>query len=170
MIFDEVIGIQNRIDGTDISLRVAARAIIMNGNKLLMVHNNKGDYKFPGGGIKEGEEHELAVAREVLEETGYIVKNIESKVGLTIERRMDTQEENTLFEMSSHYYLCNVLEEKKEQALDDYEAELDFKPIWISTEEAIQCNERLIANNEDKNPWVVRELYVLKRLKEYYFY
>ncbi len=36
------------------------------------------------------------------------------------------------FEMTSHYYLCSVIEERGEQHLDKYEEELGFTPIWIS--------------------------------------
>lgn len=171
MIFDEIIGIQTRIDGFNILLREAVRAVIIKNNKILMVHNNKGDYKFPGGGVEEGEgeEHSNAIVREVLEETGYLVSNIEEKIGLVIERKKDSHKENTLFEMTSYYYICNVSEEKREQELDEYEAKLEFKPVWISIEDAIQFNERLIAEKKDNNPWVIREIYVLKRLKEYYF-
>jgi hypothetical protein len=39
--------------------RTAARAVILRGQDLLMVYSaNVGDYKFPGGGVNEGESHE----------------------------------------------------------------------------------------------------------------
>jgi 8-oxo-dGTP pyrophosphatase MutT (NUDIX family) len=39
--------------------RTAVRAVILRGHDLLMFHStNVGDYKFPGGGMEEGESHE----------------------------------------------------------------------------------------------------------------
>jgi len=52
-------------------LREAVRAIIFSNGKIAMVKSEKeGYYKFPGGGIKNGETHEEALIRETLEETG----------------------------------------------------------------------------------------------------
>ena len=46
--------------------RNAVRAIISNeqGN-LLLIKSNLGDYKFPGGGIEEGENEKQALIREI---------------------------------------------------------------------------------------------------------
>ncbi len=37
----------------DVIRRRAARAIVMEGARVLMIQTNKGDYKFPGGGYEE---------------------------------------------------------------------------------------------------------------------
>jgi len=55
-------------------LRVSARAIVFDGDKILL--NRFGDgvyYNFPGGGIEERETAPAAVVREVFEETGLTV-------------------------------------------------------------------------------------------------
>ena len=54
--------------------RVAARGIIRANNNYLMIYSKYGDYKFPGGGLNQGETGEDALFREVQEETGYRVK------------------------------------------------------------------------------------------------
>lgn len=51
--------------------RTGVRAIIWSGQNLLMMKSNRGDYKFPGGGVEAGESDKQALARELLEETGY---------------------------------------------------------------------------------------------------
>ena len=57
------------IDNGYINIRVGA--IIMKGNKFLMVGNQKDDYLYSvGGRIKFGETAEEAIVREVYEETG----------------------------------------------------------------------------------------------------
>lgn len=167
MIFNNTIGIDASVKKYKIFRRDSIRAIIMANNKLLMISNSKGDYKFPGGGIDGGENHAETIVREVLEETGHIVKEVYDKIGAVTERRMDQFEEEAIFEMESHYYLCEVTGETKTQNLDDYEEELEFKPIWISIDDAIR-NNNSIMGKEDRNPWVKRELYVLNQLKDYF--
>jgi 8-oxo-dGTP pyrophosphatase MutT (NUDIX family) len=146
--------------------RIAIRAIIMTNNRILLVQSNRGDYKFPGGGLEENESHEDCLKREVREETGYIHCIVKDKAGTVIEQRMDEYRNNTLFQMTSHYYLCHLANKEKEaQQLDEYEAILDFTPKWVSLEEAIKQNEKLIERYE-QNSWLRRETFVLRQLKE----
>lgn len=146
--------------------RVAVRGIVMKNNRILLVESNKGDYKFPGGGLEENETHEECLKREVREETGYVNCLVKDKVGIVIERKMDEYEDQTVFQMTSHYYLCELAtDEKVTQQLDDYEAILDFTAKWVTLEEAIIQNESLI-NNLEKNSWLKRETFVLKHIKE----
>lgn len=164
MLFEHQIGFTKSKNENDSIMRIAVRAIIMKDDKLLMVTNNKGDIKFPGGGVETGETHAIAIKREVEEETGYRVLNVGAQAGIIIEKRKDLYDLNCIFEMKSYYYMCTISEEKSTQSLDEYEAELGFLPRWVSLGEAIEINSgatKLI----DKNPWVERELYVLKQLK-----
>lgn len=57
-------------------IRNRSRAIIVNDERILLIHrikDNRNYYVFPGGGIEEGEEFENALKRECLEELGLIV-------------------------------------------------------------------------------------------------
>jgi hypothetical protein len=75
--------------------REAVRAIILHGDQMLMVYSTlNGDYKFPGGGVKQGETHAIALQREF-----------------------------DLFRMNSYDYLCEVEDGFDAQNLDDYEQE-----------------------------------------------
>ncbi|WP_251027637.1 NUDIX domain-containing protein [Bacillus sp. ISL-41] len=146
--------------------RVAVRAIIMKNNRILLIETSRGDLKFPGGGVEKNESHEDCLMREVREETGYIHCFVMDKIGIIIERKKDEFEEDALFQMISHYYLCDLVsEEKDELQLDEYEAVLDFKPIWVTIDQAIKQNESLI-DIFVQNGWLKRETYVLKQLKE----
>lgn len=170
MILNEVLGIQEiRDKSTRITTRRAARAVILKGGKILMVHTNKGDYKFPGGGVKRQEELMDALRREVEEETGYIVKHIGRKIGLITQRNINQFDTNGIFEMTSYYYYCDVEDTPTSQHLDKYEEEQEFTPMWLTIDEAISQNE-LILNSKSKqsNPWVYRETLALKYLKKHH--
>lgn len=146
--------------------RIAVRAIIFKNNHILLIQTSRGDFKFPGGGVEKNESHEECLKREVKEETGYIDCFVIDKIGTIIERKKDAFEQDALFQMTSHYYLCDLVsEEKDELQLDEYEAVLDFNPIWITLNEAIAQNECLIGKFE-QNGWLKRETYVLKQLEE----
>ena len=136
---------------------------------MLLIQTNLGDFKFPGGGIKEDENIEEVLKREVKEETGFFLTGGIDLIGKITEKGPDSFEENTIFEIESLYYLCklsNVF--KQEQNLDDYEKELEFTPIFISIEDAIIKNEKLLLENKSNstkiNAWVNRETIVLKLL------
>ncbi len=155
------------IDGRKVIGREAVRALIIQDGKILMVGSNKGDFKFPGGGIEDGEEHEEALQREVEEETGFIVSKIKRKLGEITERRIDKYEAGSVFQMSSYYYLCQLSEEEGRQHLDVYEKALDFCPHWLAIDEAIVANEQsMVKWGERANPWADRETVVLKELKK----
>ena len=50
------------------------------------------------------------------------------------------------------------------QVLDDYEERLQFTPVWVDLEEAIDNNARLVAGG-DCPRWTRRDLYVLRYMK-----
>jgi len=103
MFFEISLGIPDRqAENVKVNQREAFRAVIIRKGLLLMLKTNKGDMKFPGGGRKINENHEKALIREVREETGYLVKRINGKAGVAIERIKDAFEPGALFEMVSH--------------------------------------------------------------------
>ncbi len=67
--------------------RTAARGVILREGKLLMIHTDRGDYKFPGGGVEPGESLEAALRRELLEETGRELLGEPEYVAVAHERR-----------------------------------------------------------------------------------
>lgn len=157
--------------GKDISLcREAIRAVIYSQGKLLLVRTKKGDYKFPGGGVIQEESHAETLVREVREETGYQIEKVNDLLGVVIERRPDKYDSVKIFEMKSFYYLCDIGSKQEEQDLDDYENELEFKPVWVEPDNAYLQNAGLIAAKaDDLNPWVDRETLVLQQLLLKYF-
>jgi 8-oxo-dGTP pyrophosphatase MutT (NUDIX family) len=147
-------------DGT-VYKRTASRAIIKKDNKYLMIYSKYGDYKFPGGGVKEGENLIDTVIREVKEETGYkVIRESVNPFGKVSEKRKGNFED--LLDMVSHYFYCKVEEIIGETNLDDYEKDYNYKYIWITLEKAIEKNEEV--KEFDKCPWIIRDTKVMELL------
>lgn len=87
--------------------RPSVRGIIFKDKKIAMVYSQKYDYyKFPGGGIEAGESHNIALIREVLEETGLkIIPDSINEYGYVLRIQKSTYNENEIFEQENYYYL-----------------------------------------------------------------
>ena len=146
--------------------RTAVRGVALRGWDLLMIHSsNVGDYKFPGGGVADGENHAQALCREVQEECGMSVVHIGAEIGAIIEYDIPMENNFDVFKMTSHYYWCDVEDAFGAQKLDDYEQELGFRPVWIDIAKAIQLNKELLYF--DKTPeWLRREIFILEYIRQ----
>jgi 8-oxo-dGTP pyrophosphatase MutT (NUDIX family) len=146
--------------------RTAVRGVVLRGRNLLMVHSaNVGDYKFPGGGVAEGETHAQALSREVLEECGMSVVRIGPEIGAIVEYDLPVEPDYDVFKMTSHYYDCEVDDDFGVQTLDDYEQDLGFKPVWIDIDDAIQSN-RALLYSDNMPEWLRREIFMLEYIQE----
>lgn len=165
-IFNINYGIKKLPDNAEVISRKACKAVIRKNNEILLIHTNKGDYKFPGGGYKNGESLKECLFREIMEETGYKLVNIGDLLGYVIEQNHDKYEPEKYFTMESEYYSVEIDDSRQDlQNLDDYEKDLNFKPVFIDINKAIQNNQNILKdNNKDQNPWVKRETEVLYNL------
>jgi 8-oxo-dGTP pyrophosphatase MutT (NUDIX family) len=147
--------------------REAVRAIIQDGRRLLMIYSTVNcDYKFPGGGVNPGESDHEALIREVKEESGARVSSIDGEYGLMLEYDFPSEPDYDTFKMVSRYYRCSILPGLEEQALDDYERDLDFRPVWIDIDEAIHNNRSILARNDHSVPrWTARDTQVLEQIR-----
>lgn len=148
--------------------RNAVRGIILRDDQVLMVHSLvNGDFKFPGGGVQDGEEHSTTLQRELLEECGVQLKAILGEFGHVEEYDQAEEDDFDLFCMHSYYYFCEVEDGFGAQNLDDYEFEYGFTPEWVRVEEAIAVNRELLENPPPNiQRWVRRELFVLETIQE----
>lgn len=71
-----------------------------------MIHMAKGDYKFPGGGVEDDENHVIALIREFIEETGYTISNMIQPIGVIIEQKQDAYEPDAYLVMKQFYLAC----------------------------------------------------------------
>ncbi len=112
--------------------RIGCRAIIIENGKILLSHelNTYAKmYLIPGGGLEDNETHAECCAREVLEETGYIVR---------IGKQLCTVNEhykNTLF--ISHYFICDIIGEGKPN-LTETEIEHGVVPEWVDYNDSLR--------------------------------
>lgn len=147
------------LEGSSV-FREAVRAVIRQGREVLFIHSTvKGDYKFPGGGIEEGEDHEAALRREVQEECGFRLDRIGEKIAVINEYAAAKEENVDFFRMESHYYECTCHSGVPHpQNLDDYEKELGMKPVWLDLNKALQINRTILEQGGSCPPWLKREI------------
>jgi len=148
--------------------RYAARAVIVEDGRLLLLRSRHGDHKFPGGGVEPGETAADAVARELREECGLTGVTPGELIARVVERRA-AQEPDAVFVMVSDYYRVAHAVESVATALEDYERDLDLTPVWVAPARALAANLALLETWAPKRvaielPWLARETRVLQEL------
>lgn len=145
--------------------RIAVRGFIKKDNQYAFIHSNKyGEFKFPGGGNKEGEKLEDTLIREVSEETGLsVIPDSIQYVGRVEEVRKGKYDD--IFEMTSYYYSCEVEAEIGAQNLDAYEADYGYELRFVTLEEAISNNDMI--SDTENIPWIDRDTMVMRKLLQY---
>ncbi|MBR5515980.1 MAG: NUDIX domain-containing protein [Clostridia bacterium] len=110
--------------------RETCRGIIIKDNEILMSHEKVVDcWTLPGGGVEDGESREICCAREVLEETGFIVEIKEFFKTVT------EYYDNARY--THHYYLCDIVGEG-ERNPTPYEIQVDAQPEWINIDKLMK--------------------------------
>ncbi len=144
-------------------IRPSVRSIIIKENKVAMVHSLKYNYyKFPGGGIEEGENHNQALIRETLEESGLsIISESIKEYGYV--HRIQKSELYDVFIQDNYCYLCDVEDKIQTQNLDDYESEEKFTLEFVNAKEVIDINRNKNHGPKDQN-MIEREAKILELL------
>ncbi len=124
--------------------RDSARSIIIRGNRVAMVRSLKYDYfKFPGGGIEEGESPKDAMIRETYEETGMtVIPESVREYGYVHRIQKSDTDAAECFIQDNFYYICQVRDAVGQQVLDDYESEESFALEVVDPHSAIRKNRR----------------------------
>ena len=147
-------------------IRNSARSIIIKNNKIAMIHSVKYDYyKFPGGGIENGEDPIDAMIRETREEAGLVViPETIKEYGMVHRIQKGNLNEDECFIQDNYYYLCDALDGIYSQKLDDYEAEELFQLEYVDPYFAIKKN--INVTEPRKRIMLDREIRVLNMLIE----
>ena len=127
-------------------VRNSARSIIIKGKKVAMIYSVKyGYYKFPGGGIENGENPVDAMIRETREESGLVVlSDTVKEYGYVHRIQRSDGDETECFIQDNYYYLCKTADEVVLQELDDYEAKETYTLEYVEPDVAIRKNRQVI--------------------------
>ncbi len=132
--------------------RVGCRGIVIKNDKILVSREEITDYwLIPGGGLEEGESLSECCAREVLEETGYLVNPLEEFLVMN-----EYYEE---IRYISHYYICEVIG-TGEQHLTEMEQQRGLIPMWVDISfflDVVSKHQDYAPTNEEKRGAYQRE-------------
>ena len=128
--------------------RDAVRGFIYNDlNQVALIHiegkddfGDRNHYEFPGGGIEKGEDEVEALKREIKEEIGYEIDNIQPIGEIAIEynllKRIDNQ----------HFYLAHATKYVGQQ-LVDYEKTLFKEIVFYDIDKLLEMYETFKVEN-----------------------
>jgi len=147
--------------------RHTARAIVLNGNNILLLFTARyDDYTLPGGGVDENETIEAALLRELQEETG--VKSITqcNAFGRFEEVRAWYKDDFDYVYIVSDCYVCEICGEFDKPQMEHYEVANGMRPVWVNIDDAIAHNKQTLAQSEKKGLSIQREIFLLEEIKK----
>ena len=145
--------------------RNSARSIIIRDDKVAMIHSLKFDYyKFPGGGIENGENPIEAMIRETREEAGLvIIPESVKEYGFVHRIQRSDKDPTECFVQDNYYYLCEAMDQLTSQQLDDYEAQESYRLEYVEPLLAMSKNYN-VKNSPYNQMMFEREARVLENL------
>lgn len=144
--------------------RIGVRAIIFVEGRLLLIENDFGEVKLPGGGVEAGESEIDALIREVREETGYeVIPESIRPFGEILEKRLSDREP-MIWHHTSHLYFCDVGPDRGPCSYTENEKRHGFRLVQYTVEDALDRNRRML-DREGRQPWNQREYETLRLLQ-----
>ena len=145
--------------------RDSARSIIISNGKIAMIHSKKYDYyKFPGGGIENGEDPIEAMIRETQEEAGLtVIPETVKEYGYVHRIQRSDKDPSECFVQDNYYYLCDAADGLVSQDLDEYEKKESYQLEYVEPSLAIQKN-RSVKDSPYNRMMFEREARVLEML------
>jgi len=117
--------------------RPSVYAILRNKDQILVCHNKTNSkLALPGGGIEAGEDHKIALKRELLEETGIVDIQINQLVH-QIQNYFYYEPEDLAMDAEIYFYECSTdtYEVLPDDQIDDEEA---YGFEWMTIQEAVE--------------------------------
>ncbi|TRW49451.1 NUDIX domain-containing protein [Aliidiomarina halalkaliphila] len=148
--------------------RQAARAIVQRDQKLLMMYTERyDDFSFPGGGIDPAEGPKTALVRELSEETGAREIEVQEAFGKVTEFVPTWKKDWDVMYQTSFWYFCAIAQQLGNNHLEDYEQANGMHAMWVTPDEALQHNRRVIEKKPSSMGLSIhRETIVLEKLRD----
>lgn len=129
-------------------VRNSARSIIIRNGKVGLIHSLKYDfYKFPGGGIENGEAPITAMIRETREEAGLVVKpETVKEYGYVHRIQKSDKDASECFVQDNYYYFCDAEEKTVAPSREAYEAAEGDTLEFVAPQLAIRKNRSVISS------------------------
>jgi ADP-ribose pyrophosphatase YjhB (NUDIX family) len=128
----------------DERLVTSVRAVVLRGEDVLVLRNPDGVHALPGGRREPGESFEETLRREVLEETGYELRN-PRPLGFAQLRHLAAAPPGYPFPHPDFYWAVYVAESDGRRRVapnDEYEQEAAFEPV-VSALERVDLPSRI---------------------------
>lgn len=161
-LYMKIIGVINEYNLSDkqikkMPIHKKVRGLIFKNKKILVCiqedsHNLKNLLGLPGGTVDKGESNLLAFKREILEETGYVIKEIKAIGILKVIKRK--------YISYTTCYIAKIKGKSKKLNLTIEEIKTKTKPIEIKIEMAIKRIQK--EYNKSPNDYSFRFLMILK--------
>ena len=150
--------------GTRVFKRRASRAIVLNGESILLLYTKRyNDFSFPGGGVDEHEDLVLGLHRELAEETGANGIKIVKEFGYIDELRPHYRQEYDLIHMLSYFYVCEIDSVLGQAQMEHYELSNGMEVRWVNIHEAIAHNRQVMDSKDTSMGFSIeRETLVLE--------
>lgn len=146
--------------------RHAARGIVLREDKILLLFTERyNDFSLPGGGVDQDEDIQVALKRELEEETGARNVQVHAHYGLIEEYRPHWKPDYDLMHMTSHFFVCDIAPELADARMESYEIANGMNPVWVSVDEAMNHNRQVMARHEKTMGLSIqRETFMLEKI------
>lgn len=157
-VFDE----KNYTDDMPEFERYCVRGVIIRDGRIAMQKGSSGEYKILGGGMEPDEELVPALAREVQEESGLMIKPESIReAGEIFEAREDLYTKGTKYVCHSLFYFCDAEEKLGQTHMTESEIRKGYHLEWATCQEIIEGNQKFM-----HQPWIRRDTEFIKMLAE----
>lgn len=150
----------------NVLVREAARGIVIEDNKILLMYTERyDDFSFPGGGIDAGEAPVVGLRRELAEEAGAHDIELLGDFGRVTEYLPCWKPQWDLMFQTSYWFHCKLNSALQANKLEHYEIANGMNVHWVDINEAILHNQGVMAKRaENMGISVHRETQVLQQV------